>query len=64
MSKFIKLNETRINSSLIKRYKPSGDTGLVLIYNGKTSKLEAETFKFESKKVRDDELTLLDSLFI
>lgn len=60
---FIKIKESRIRLTNIKRYQPHGDKKLIIYYNTSRSKIENETFAFESKASREEVLDLLDISF-
>lgn len=60
---FIKIKETGIRLSTIKKYKPSRDgKTMYLYYNTSRTKVEVEPFEFKSKKEANSILTELDIL--
>jgi hypothetical protein len=61
---FIKINETRLIKSSIKRYISDGATGIKIYFCPSRTKLDVETFSFLSKKRRDEMIATLDGLFL
>jgi len=61
---FIKINDTRLIKSSIKRYIPNGSTSLNVYYNPSRNKLDVETFTFSTKKLRDDMIAKVDAIFL
>lgn len=61
---FIKINDTRLIISSIKRYISDGPTGVKIYFCPSRTKLDVETFSFISKKKRDALIVILDGLFL
>ena len=64
MTKFIKILDSRIILTSIKRYTPLRSDTIVLYYTSSRQKVENEAFLFETEKERDSMLDILDSLFL
>lgn len=61
---FIKINDTRLIKSSIKRYIPNGTTSINVYYCPSRNKMDVETFSFSTKKLRDGMIARLDGLFL
>lgn len=60
MKNFIEINEHRIRKNVVKEYKPSGETKLILYFSTSRYKVENITFEFKSRDERDEVLEMLD----
>lgn len=60
---FVKLNESRLRISVIKKYLPYQEKQLNIYFNTSRYKIEVETFKFETKEERDNIVKQLDLIF-
>ena len=63
MKDFIRILEHRIRKNTIKKFLPFGEKQLNLYYNTSRQRVELETFKFESKELRDAKILELDTIF-
>jgi hypothetical protein len=59
---FVKIVDSRILISTIKRYRPVGTNVLIIRFSSSTRNTEAETFTFASKEERDNTVDMLDLL--
>lgn len=64
MQTFIKINETRLIKSSIKKYIPSGENKINIYFNTSRYKVEMESFSFENKEKRDEIINYLDAMFL
>lgn len=64
MKEFIKINETRIRKSCIKKYIPLDDRHLRVYYSSSKNKPDSESFVFTSKISRNRITKELDMYFI
>lgn len=60
MKNFIKIRDTRLRKSTIKKYAPSGELSIIIFYGTSRYKVESEVFKFTTNLNRNIELDLLD----
>ena len=61
---FIKINETRLIKSSIKKYIPSGENKINIYFNTSRYKVELETFVFDDTRKRDAVMEYLDAMFL
>lgn len=64
MKDFIKINETRIKKSVIKKYLPVGDLTINIYFNTSKDRIEVEMFKFANKAKRTHMINFLDTNFL
>lgn len=64
MQTFIKINDTRLIKSSIKKYIPSGDVKINIYFNTSRYKIEMESFSFENKEKREEMINYLDAMFL
>lgn len=61
--KFVKILDTRVKLSTIKRYRPINSTRLNIYYNTSRTKVESESFTFKSTMARNKVIDELDVCF-
>ena len=61
---FIKIQETRVRITMIKKYIPMYETKLNVYYNSSKSKPEFETFTFLTHLEREEVVETLDTIFL
>jgi len=60
---FIRIKETRLRISTIKKYLPFGKTKLNVYFNTSRDKIEVETFEFNDELLRVNMIEKLDIIF-
>ena len=61
MKDFIKINDTRIRKSTVKKYGPIGDSSINIYFSTSRYKIDVETFKCNNRK---EMLEYLDTNFL
>lgn len=62
MTNFIRILNHRVHKSSIKRYAPRDDVYLIVYFKAsRSTKVDSEAFKFETKEQRDEMLIQLDT---
>ena len=64
MKEFIKINDTRIKKTTIKKYVPYGERKINIYFSPSRNKLDFETFDFFSEDERTKILEYLDLNFL
>jgi hypothetical protein len=63
MINFILIKNIRLHKNTIKRYQPQGDFQLNVYFNAsRSTRVDCEMFKFNTKKERDEMVEKLDTL--
>lgn len=60
---FVKIGRERIRLTTIKKYDEYKDVSIRLYYNTSRYKIEVQTFKFDTKEIRDEMIEKLDLIF-
>ena len=64
MKTFIKINDTRIVKSAVKKYMPNDKLKINIYYAPSRNKIDVETFTFLTQKERNEVLDMLDTIFL
>lgn len=61
---FVKIGNTRIRISTIKRFEPFSSTKIAIRFSSSTSSPMSETFDLKNEKARDEMIELLDIMVV